>query len=95
MPFTLFSLIPTKAMRKRCITEKPNQSSALTMPEGVPKNPSTTFGGPPPFRQGRRLPSGEVGTLCPRCRKRTQNLQTEPKGYPKLYISTARGEVCE
>ena len=26
--------------------------------------------------------------------KVVQSIQTEPKGYPKLYIGTARGEVC-
>ena len=26
--------------------------------------------------------------------KVVQSVQTEPKGYPKLYIGTARGEVC-
>ncbi len=26
--------------------------------------------------------------------KAVQSVQTEPKGYPKLYDGTARGEVC-
>ncbi|MBQ3022604.1 MAG: hypothetical protein IJD91_04710 [Clostridia bacterium] len=26
--------------------------------------------------------------------KVVQSVQTEPKGYPKLYDGTARGEVC-